>query len=1125
MASHLPEVDTSPQRPGWFKRSVAALVMLSITASSFAQVTGPILRGSYGQPLTGFAPNGTFIQNGVVVGNPHQQLHNLENPSLWTLGAAALTNTTDPSFVQGTLGQMEGVSAPLAEPGGLSMGRLYINTSPANPYTAAAPFTNPADQANQANNALIWNQVAAGTGGYQSAGGTWLARTHPDSSGAIFNSGLTGFVDKGVVNAAMDPNGGAVAVWLTQGAAVTRHLAAVQQQNANLLGSRIFFSQQNMGSLSPTQSGFASQADAAIFEQVIGSSPNLWGGQAGGGAGSTDPSFTLGYIRDDGSAQFFNLGDKHFRGSQSQGAWSGDSGGLEFGRDDAWINAMLGQELRKAAQQREKGLNAAAGIDMGYFQDSRALFMQGIDLYRHVNKGDWSLLDGLRSGAIGPGHPDYARARALSEDAFKQAYVYHTEYDTKLKYTKEAAAYQANQLQLGGVSNADLFGKGLNLFDKRGDPEQERLLGMLQRGELSESHPRYQEIRGLAEARFKVAYQKALEPPPKPNVLKQVVAVVIAAIVVYFTAGAASGWAATAISGATATSATGAVVVAGTAGTAATVGGVAATAIGSAVGAYAGAVVGAGIQTGSMSKALAAGENSLKGGVAGILVNTALAAAGVYATNLGGTLGVSDQVGKAIYNTISGSLTQSIAYGGSFGDALVNNAISNATTAVSAMGANAIAGANLGTVGTEIAHGALGCAAGVARSGGSEGCAPGAVGAVVAHAGAQWLDPAMGRTLSDSDVAFFSGVAGGAAAALVGNSANVQTNFGIGQTTGQNAVENNYLTQRAIINAREVIAQNCAQGCERLMNSIEQTSARTSMDLRDRCATAPEACTITLRSISDGLRELQSPESQRVFASNPQVLDRLIQRQINDLDQALQGINFALQNSATLESIRTAVQTVATVAAVGSGATLLGRVLLAACGSGALSPSCVAATTELAVGAAETVGGVPTVGMTAASTAAMASRLANTASKATDVAQVVREARLVQDEVASASYFRGERQYWSANPVEVLGNRVFQRNDLINPNFVDPKSGKTNLELMQMGRAPIGPDGSPINLHHMIQSQNGAIAEVTQSFHQQNYSTIHINTGGLPSGINRSEFDAWRREYWRGRAVDFQATK
>lgn len=80
----------------------------------------------------------------------------------------------------------------------------------------------------------------------------------------------------------------------------------------------------------------------------------------------------------------------------------------------------------------------------------------------------------------------------------------------------------------------------------------------------------------------------------------------------------------------------------------------------------------------------------------------------------------------------------------------------------------------------------------------------------------------------------------------------------------------------------------------------------------------------------------------------------------------------------------------------------------------------------------------------------------------------------------------------------------------------------TNIERMELGRAPIGSDGKTINLHHLTQKQDGAIAEVTQTFHQKNYSTIHMNTGELPSTINRSEFASWRKEYWKARAADFK---
>ncbi|MGT0246465.1 hemagglutinin repeat-containing protein [Burkholderia pyrrocinia] len=125
-------------------------------------------------------------------------------------------------------------------------------------------------------------------------------------------------------------------------------------------------------------------------------------------------------------------------------------------------------------------------------------------------------------------------------------------------------------------------------------------------------------------------------------------------------------------------------------------------------------------------------------------------------------------------------------------------------------------------------------------------------------------------------------------------------------------------------------------------------------------------------------------------------------------------------------------------------------------------------------------------------------------------------------ENALSNAFGKDRSYWTSDPVDFDGSKVYQRNDLIDPARVDSRTGMTNLELMEAGRAPIGPDGQPINLHHMLQSNDGPIAEVTQTFHQKNSSTIHINSGtDIPSGINRSQFNSWRSNYWENRAKDF----
>ncbi len=73
---------------------------------------------------------------------------------------------------------------------------------------------------------------------------------------------------------------------------------------------------------------------------------------------------------------------------------------------------------------------------------------------------------------------------------------------------------------------------------------------------------------------------------------------------------------------------------------------------------------------------------------------------------------------------------------------------------------------------------------------------------------------------------------------------------------------------------------------------------------------------------------------------------------------------------------------------------------------------------------------------------------------------------------------------------------------------------------MKMGNAPTGPDGNPINLHHLIQTNEGGIAEMTQAFHQKYTKIMHIDDNSIPSVINRQEFYTWKKQYWKNRAKE-----
>lgn len=111
------------------------------------------------------------------------------------------------------------------------------------------------------------------------------------------------------------------------------------------------------------------------------------------------------------------------------------------------------------------------------------------------------------------------------------------------------------------------------------------------------------------------------------------------------------------------------------------------------------------------------------------------------------------------------------------------------------------------------------------------------------------------------------------------------------------------------------------------------------------------------------------------------------------------------------------------------------------------------------------------------------------------------------------------RKFWTKSTI-FKNIKVFQRDDLIDPNLLDA-AGRSNLQRMQKGLAPIGSDGKSLNLHHLTQRNSSSIAEMTQSFHQTNSKIIHINPNTIPSGINRSQFNSWRKSYWKNRAKDF----
>lgn len=86
----------------------------------------------------------------------------------------------------------------------------------------------------------------------------------------------------------------------------------------------------------------------------------------------------------------------------------------------------------------------------------------------------------------------------------------------------------------------------------------------------------------------------------------------------------------------------------------------------------------------------------------------------------------------------------------------------------------------------------------------------------------------------------------------------------------------------------------------------------------------------------------------------------------------------------------------------------------------------------------------------------------------------------------------------------------------IDMSYKDPATGKTNLELMRNGNAPIDPSsGKPYELHHIGQQNDSTLAVLTKAEHMQNGNNSIWHEFGQESAIDRSDFSAIRKNFWK----------
>nr|WP_315538882.1 HNH/ENDO VII family nuclease [uncultured Haemophilus sp.] len=106
-------------------------------------------------------------------------------------------------------------------------------------------------------------------------------------------------------------------------------------------------------------------------------------------------------------------------------------------------------------------------------------------------------------------------------------------------------------------------------------------------------------------------------------------------------------------------------------------------------------------------------------------------------------------------------------------------------------------------------------------------------------------------------------------------------------------------------------------------------------------------------------------------------------------------------------------------------------------------------------------------------------------------------------------------------PKEVNGRDALTKND------IDLKQeddfGRTNLERMKQGLAPLDKDGNPIELHHVGQKMDSPLAELTRDEHRGKGNDTILHNKQKESEINREDFAKERAEHWKARAEQLES--
>jgi hypothetical protein len=825
--------------------------------------------------LTGYTNDGTLFMGGQRIGNPHQILHDAQIPSFMTITATRYTYTDNPNHGQGTLAQME-LATTNGSDSSVLLNRLYL--SPTNPYTGLAPgpYPNLQTYAGVLTNAQQANYLLTNA----DDGKTYAFKTLTASSRQAVDLLIRELPNTSQFKAAADPLGGGTGVRVTQNGdavALAAYLATVKPYDYSW--------QPNFGT---------------TFGQ---NGQNPYGGWA------NSNNFAPDYSEGAGPAQSFQ----------------------------AFIKQL--QDSAVANDKKVRSQTSANSLDLSGVNPN-SLFGEGYNLFQYGSNSNPNrdlendFLRRLQAGQLQVGSSDYNEASRIAQERYRIAYATRLETNKPLQYSMADAQRKANELNLAAVNPNELFGQGFDLFQfnkalrANGDAEN-ILLARLQNGELTPGSSEYAQATQIAQERLRQAYSLSLSPPPPKSVSKWklIVGAVVGAVLTFVTAGALLPYVAGALTSATVAATTAALATVSatvtTAAALATVGISASmtavlTAVAGVVAGAVGAIASTSITTGSLSEGLKAGGKALVSGGVKAIVAGALGV-GFATAGLSGLSGIEGTVSNIALNTLSGAVSSTILGGGSFADNLKASAISSVTTAVADGIGEKFAGAikeaapDLGAVGTELAHGALGCVTGMIRSQSGDGCAGGAAGAIAGHLAAPLIfgdkkEDLLSGTLSKeeydkakTDAAFYSGVVGGAVASAVGSTDKVNVNFGLGSAAGSNAALNNALSKDDL-GAKAQAVLDC-KGNANCIKNVNATALAKSLDnnqqINDACAGGKSSgCDQAQADTKEMVRELYGYKAELISARNlaqdPETV-KAIQSYINEADKNIASANNQLE--------------------------------------------------------------------------------------------------------------------------------------------------------------------------------------------------------------------------------------